>query len=165
MAREYGPQGFGFLFVYTREAHPGEHYGPHRSIEQKLAHAQAFKERGQVERPILVDDLVGTGHKLYGALPNMTYMIGRSGRVLFRSDWTDPPTIELVLKHLLTVRARRQAGGRLVGFYAEFMGYRNVDPTKFQQGLEVAGQQAVEDFARTMQRWQSQGKIPSRLEG
>jgi len=52
-----------------------------------------------------------------------------------------------------------------VGFYAEFMGYRNIDPVKFQQGLEVAGPQAVEDFVRTMQRWQSQGKIPSRLEG
>ena len=165
MAWEYGPKDFGFLFVYTREAHPGEHYGPHRSMEQKLAHAQAFKERGQVERPILVDDLVGTGHKLYGALPNMTYIIGRSGRVLFRSDWTDPPTIELVLKYLLHVRARRRAGERLAGFYAEFMGYRNVDPVKFQQGLEVAGPQAVEDFARTMQRWTSQGKTPSRLEG
>jgi hypothetical protein len=165
MAREYAPQGFDFLFVYTREAHPGEHYGPHRSMEQKLAQARAFKERGQVERPILVDDLVGTGHKLYGALPNMTYIIGRSGRVLFRSDWTDPPTLEFVLTYLLNVRARRRAGERLAGFFAEFMGYRNVDPTKFQQGLEVAGPQAVEDFARTMQRWTSQGKTPSRLEG
>jgi hypothetical protein len=45
------------------------------------------------------------------------------------------------------------------------MGYRNVDPAKFRQGLEVAGPQAVEDFARTMQRWTSQGKIPSRMEG
>jgi len=124
-----------------------------------------FKERGQVERPILVDDLLGTGHKMYGALPNMTYIIGRSGRVLFRSDWTDPSTIELVLNYLLNVRARRRAGDRLAAFYAEFMGYRNVDPVKFQQGLEVAGPQAVEDFARTMQRWTSQGKTPSRLEG
>jgi hypothetical protein len=165
MAREYKPQGFEFLFVYTREAHPGERYGSHRSMEQKLAHAQAFKERGQVERPILVDDLLGTGHKMYGTLPNMTYIIGRSGRVLFRSDWTDPSTIELVLNYLLNVRARRRAGERLAGFYAEFMGYRNVDPVKFQQGLEVAGPQAVEDFARTMQRWTSQGKPPSRLEG
>ena len=66
-----------------------------------------------MERPILVDDLLGTGHKMYGALPNMTYIIGRSGRVLFRSDWTDPSTIELVLNYLLNVRARRRAGDRL----------------------------------------------------
>jgi hypothetical protein len=62
-------KGFNFLFMYTREAHPGEHYGRHRSMEQKLTHPRAFKERGRVERPILVDDLVGTEHKLYGAPP------------------------------------------------------------------------------------------------
>lgn len=165
MAREYEPQGFTFLFVYTREAHPGENYGPLRGMEQKLAHARALKERGRMERPILVDNLVGTGHKLYGELPNMTYIIGRSGRVLFRSDWTDPPTIEFFLKYLLFVRERRRNGERLAGFYAECMGYRSVDPAKFQQGLEVAGPQAVEDFSRTMQRWMNEGKVPGRMEG
>ncbi len=164
MAREYEPEGFAFLFVYTREAHPGEHYGPHRTMEQKLAHARTFKERAQVQRPILVDDLVGTGHIRYGALPNMRYVIGRGGRVLFRSDWTDPPTLAAFLKYLLEIRERRRLGERLVGFYAEWMGYRTVDAEKFQQGLEVAGPQALGDFARTMQRWTSQGKIKSRIE-
>ena len=31
----------------------------HRSMEQKLAHAPAFKEQFQIERPILIDDLNG----------------------------------------------------------------------------------------------------------
>ena len=90
MAREYAGQGFAFVFLYTREAHPGENFPAHRSMDQKLSHARAFKERFQIERPILVDDLFGAGHKLYGMLPNMTYLIGRSGKVLFRADWTDP---------------------------------------------------------------------------
>jgi len=93
MARAFAPKGINFLFLYTREAHPGENYPAHRSFEQKLSHARAFKAEFKIERPILVDDLVGTAHKLYGSLPNMTYLIGRSGRVLFRADWTDPPTI------------------------------------------------------------------------
>jgi hypothetical protein len=164
MAREYAPEGFTFVFVYTREAHPGEYYGPHRSMEQKLAHARAFQERNRIERPILVDDLAGTGHRLYGALPNMTYILSRGGRILFRSDWTDPPTIAMYLQYLLAVRQRRNAGERLAGFYTECVGYHNVDPVKFQQGLAQAGPQAVEDFARTMRRWNSQGKIPSRIE-
>jgi hypothetical protein len=164
MALAYEPQGFTFLFVYTREAHPGENYGPHRSMEQKLAHARAFRERGHIARPILVDDPVGTGHKLYGSLPNMTYILGRGGRVLFRADWTDPPTIEMFLTYLLRVRARRRSGERLAGFYAEFVGYRDVDPAKFQQGLEVAGPQAIADYARAMQRWTSQGSPPSRID-
>ncbi len=165
MAKEYGPKGFNFVFVYAREAHPGEHYGPHRSMEQKLAHARAFKEALHIERPILVDDLIGTGHRMYGALPNMTYVIGRSGRVLFRSDWTDAPTLEFFLKYSLSIRERRRSGERLTGFYAEFMGYRGSDREKFWQGLEVAGPQATEDFARAMQRWNSQGDNPGSLEG
>src|ERR1700726_2046565 len=97
MAREYAPKGFTFVFVYVREAHPGEHYGAHTSMKQKLAQAQAFRDLFDIERPILVDELEGTGHKQYGALPNMTYLVGRGGRVLFRSDWTDPPTIKFAL--------------------------------------------------------------------
>jgi hypothetical protein len=62
----------------------------HRSIEQKLSHARIFKEQFKIQRPILVDGLVGTGHKLYGMLPNMTYLIGRGGKVLFRAEWTEP---------------------------------------------------------------------------
>ena len=96
MAKKYADLGFKFIFVYTREAHPGENYPAHQTLEQKLDHARSLKKVLDVQRPILVDDVEGTGHKLYGALPNMTYVIDRGGKVLFRSDWTDPPTIEKV---------------------------------------------------------------------
>src|SRR5947209_20320661 len=110
MAKEYAPKGVKFIFVYVREAHPGENYAPHRTMEQKLAHARAFQDKYNIERPILVDDLAGSGHRLYGELPNMTYLVGRGGRILFRSDWTDPPTIEMMLNYSLNMRARRRQG-------------------------------------------------------
>ena len=156
MAREYEPKGFNFVFVYTREAHPGENFPAHRNMEQKLSHARAFKKEFGIERPILVDDLVGTGHKLYGMLPNMTYLVGRGGKVLFRADWTDATTIEVVINHLLAGRARRQEGARLVPFYSELVGYRWSDQSKFTEGLLRAGPQAVDDFHRVMQRWAKQ---------
>lgn len=164
MAREFASKGFASVFIYTREAHPGENFPAHRSFEQKLAHARAFREKFQIERPILVDDLVGTGHKLYGALPNMTYLIGRRGKVLFRADWTDPPTVHSMLNYVLGSRARRREGWRLVPFYAEFVGYRWNDPAKFQEGLERAGPQAVADFAAAMERRKHQGPRPGRIE-
>lgn len=164
MAREYEPKGFSFVFIYTREAHPGEHYPAHRSIEQKLSHARAFKKEFGIDRPILVDDLVGTGHALYGTLPNMTYLIGRGGKVLFKADWTDAPTIETVLKYVLSARARRQEGMRLAPFYAEFVGYRWSDMSKMREGLARAGQQAVDDFARVTKRWMEHGPSPGRIE-
>ena len=164
MAREFASKGINCVFLYTREAHPGENYPAHRSFEQKLAHAHAFKEQFKIERPILVDDLVGTAHKLYGTLPNMTYLIGRGGRVLFRADWTDPPTIEYAINYVLNSRARRREGLKLAPFYAEFVGYRWNHPAKFQEGLLRAGQQAVDDFSRAMGRRSKQGPRPGRIE-
>ena len=81
MAKDYESKGFKSIFVYTREAHPGEHYPAHRSIEQKISQAMAFKQILGIERPILVDDVIGTGHDLYGTLPNMN--LRRSAR-----QWT-----------------------------------------------------------------------------
>ena len=155
MAREYADKGFASVFVYTREAHPGEHFPAHASLEQKLAHARTLAERFGIERPILVDDLAGTGHRLYGLLPNMTYLVSRAGRVLFRADWTDAPTIRAALDYVASARARRRAGMRLKPFYVESVGYRWSDPAKFQEGLRLAGPQAVDDFARAMERWSS----------
>lgn len=151
------------MFLYTREAHPGERFPAHRSFEQKLAHARAFRDRFAVERPILVDDLTGTGHRLYGLLPNMTYLIGRGGRVLFRADWTDAATVEAALGYLLAARGRHREGLRLKPFYAEFVGYRWSDQAAFDAGLELAGPQAVADFARAMEGWTRQGQVPGRV--
>ena len=164
MAREFASKGVEFVFLYSREAHPGENYPAHRSFEQKLAHARAFKAEFKVERPILVDDLTGTAHKLYGSLPNMTYFIARGGRVLFRADWTDPLTIEYAIKYVLDSRARRREGLRPAPFYAEFVGYRWNDPAKFQEGLVRAGQQAVDDFSRAMEKRLKQPLRPGRIE-
>ena len=164
MARQFALKNITFVFLYTREAHPGENYPAHRNFEQKFAHARAFRTEFKVERPILVDDLVGTAHKLYGALPNMAYLISRGGRVLFRADWTDPPTIEHALHYVLNSRARRRQGLRLAPFYAELLGYRWNDPVKFQKGLARAGQQAVDDFDRAMKQRLKQGPRPGRIE-
>ena len=65
----------------------------HQTLEQKLAHARSLKKVLDVQRPILVDVVAGRGLELYGALPNMTYVIERGGKVLIRLDWTDLTTI------------------------------------------------------------------------
>lgn len=157
MAQEYAQKGFTFVFIYTREAHPGEHYPAHRSMEQKRAHARAFQKLFSVQRLILLDDLAGTADNAYGRRPNMTYLIGRGGRVLFRADWTDPPTIRAVLEYLLEARSRRQAGLHLAPFYAEFVGFRWTDQAKFREQLSLAGQQAVDDLAKAAEKRRSQG--------
>lgn len=152
MAREYAAQGITFVFVYVREAHPGELIPAHRSFEQKVAQARLFQARFDVQRPILVDDLAGTAHQRYGMLPNMTYLIGRGGRVLFRSDWTDPPTIEVMLRYTLNARARRREGMKLAPFYADFVGYRWSDIAEHHRVLALGGQSALDDYDAMMKK-------------
>ena len=152
MAKEYESKGFKFIFVYAREAHPGEQLPPLRSLEQKLKHAQRFKDEYGLQRSILIDDMVGTGHRLYGMLPNVTYLIGRSGLVLFRSDWTDPPTIRMALDYVIGQRGRREEGQRLAPFYAELAVARTNDTAAFKEGLLRAGPQALTDFEAVSQR-------------
>src|ERR1041384_1670591 len=40
---DFGPHGFSFFLLYTRESHPAENYPAHTSFEQKLAHAAELK--------------------------------------------------------------------------------------------------------------------------
>ena len=57
MADRYADRGVSSVFIYTREAHPGENYRHHRSMDEKRANARAFVEHSAVRRRILVDDL------------------------------------------------------------------------------------------------------------
>ena len=84
--------------------------------------------------------------------------------MLFRSDWTDPPTIDAVLNYVISSRQKRREGMRLVPFYAEFVGYRWSDQAKFQEGLARAGKKAVEDYVRTMEARKGKGLRPGRIE-
>jgi hypothetical protein len=160
LAAHYAPRGYRFVFVYTREAHPGEYYPHHTSFEQKLAHARVLRDHHRVQRPILVDDLAGTLHRAYGTLPNMTYVVGRAGRITFKSNWTDAETIRFALEYQLRMANLRREGARLAPFYAELQGLRWNDPAKFQEGLAFAGPKAVAEFAAVTKRWQQEGRRP-----
>lgn len=153
MVDEYAERGVQSVFIYTREAHPGEHYPAHTTFEQKMQYARDFKKTVGVTRPILVDDLQGTTHRAFGTLPNMTYMLNSAHTVLFRANWTDPPTIRFVLDYHIGVQERRREGLRQNPFYAELHGFRWVDDEAFFAGLELAGPQAVDDFHRAREMW------------
>jgi hypothetical protein len=69
------------VFIYIPEAHPGENVPHHDSFERKLACARLLAGEAGIGRDIRVDDLDGTVHRAYGLMPNMTWVIGRGGRV------------------------------------------------------------------------------------
>lgn len=146
IAERYAEDGVGSIFLYTHEAHPGEHYPHHTSMEQKFRHARALRDELGVTRPILVDSLDGACHRAYGGMPNMTWIFTRSGIPVYKADWTDAHSVENAIVYFLDVILRRRSGGRLAPFLVERLDYRNSDPEAFKEGLERNGPKAVREF-------------------
>jgi hypothetical protein len=147
LAAEFEPLGFHSVFVYTREAHPAEHLRHHTSFAQKLAQARQFRDEQGVKRQILVDALDGACHRRYGALPNMTWIVLRGGTIAYKAAWTDAADVRDAMRGIARLSEMRRQGGRLAPFWTERLGFRIVDQTAFNAGLERNGPQAVADFA------------------
>lgn len=147
-----------FVFLYTREAHPGERYPHLSSLEQKLRHARDMVQRDSLRRPMLVDDLDGTLHRAYGTLPNMTYIVGGGGKVLYRASWTDAVNIELVLGQIARARQQRGEGADHRPYFVEWQPDVVADRLRFVQVLlETAGPRAVTEFIDAVEHTMSTG--------
>lgn len=140
-----------FLFIYVREAHPGEYYPPHQYIEQKLLHAKAIRERG-VQRTILVDSLYGKVHRRYGGVSNMSWIIDHTGHVGFRASWTVAQDIGAAMEEILRTREIRREGGG-ANYYREIIGLRpaSEDGPQGEQHF-LGGKVAAEQFRQAQTR-------------
>jgi hypothetical protein len=145
------------VFVYTREAHPGEHVGHHDSFETKLAHARLLRDEVGIRRSILVDDLDGTAHHAYGLLPNMTWVVGRGGRILYRADWTSAANVEAFLDRYEQGRRRKPPSVTVAPYVSEQLEFRDVDREAFYARLRRNGPRAYEEFKHAEELWRERG--------
>ena len=86
-----------FAILYVREAHPGDHFPPHRSLAQKLEQASQLQTRVDPIRQVIVDHLDGRGHRILGGLPQSVFVFDRQGRERLRLAWNDPELVQLTL--------------------------------------------------------------------
>jgi len=143
LAKDYGDR-VHFLFVYTREAHPGELIPHHTSFEQKVSQAQMLRDRG-MNRQMVIDNLNGDIHRLYIGLSNMSWIIDHTGRVAYKASWTDSADIRTALEETVTIREHKASEGMVNEFYREMVGLRLVRPEG--PGM-LGGEKAVEDFKK-----------------
>ncbi len=142
-----------WFFVYTREAHPGEEVGHHTTFDDKLANARLLRDEVGIRRRILVDDLDGTSHLAYGGLPNMTWVIGRGGRILYKADWTSAANVEGFLVRHEEGRRRRPPSGAVTAYVTEQVEYRDVDREAFYDRLRRNGPRSYDEFKRAEEIW------------
>jgi len=96
--------GVRFVVLYTREAHPGKHLGPHASLEDKLRRARQLRDGLGEDRELVVDDPSGSLHRAIGGFPNSVHVLDAEGRVVYRAEWASAGAVDEVLGRLTAGR-------------------------------------------------------------
>ncbi|MGZ4787667.1 MAG: peroxiredoxin family protein [Terriglobales bacterium] len=141
-----------FLFVYVREAHPGEKIPAHESLDDKRRAAELFRDEEDVEMPIVVDELDGRVHRKYGKMPNSTYLIDKSGRVAFRALWTKPSVLEEALQELLNAQESRGTDHVIVRDGQSLAMPMTYAILSSHRALDRGGQKAIREFREGLGR-------------
>lgn len=92
--------------MLVRQAHPGGAAPPYVDESQKLQDGERYARDEAVPWPVLVDDLRGTVHQVYGGLADPTYLLDVDGRVAFYDFWTSVPTLHRAVQALLAQGGR-----------------------------------------------------------
>ena len=71
-----------FVDVVIRQAHPGPAAPPYHGFDQMVGNAWKYKHEDGIPNTVLVDDLEGTTHQVYGGLADPTYLIDSGGSCL-----------------------------------------------------------------------------------
>jgi len=143
---DYSDDDVEFLFVYVREAHPGEDLPPHSSMADKVHAAQVLRDEEDLEMPILIDDLGGKVHRKYSGQPNPTFLIDKSGRIAYRQLATNAPDLRDAIDELLERQNERGVDHAVVnGGQSDSM--PALKPMLYaHRALERGGQRAISNF-------------------
>lgn len=90
-----------FVDILIRQAHPGPEVPSYQSFEQKWHDARRYQQEEGIPWTVLIDDLEGTTHQVYGGLADPTYLIDAEGYVAFYNMWTHVPTLHRAIALLL----------------------------------------------------------------
>lgn len=139
--RSYGAK-VRFLFLYVREAHPGEHIGQPATMDEKLENARRLQREERIPWIVAVDTLAGDLHRKLDDKPNSLYLVDARGRIAFRALWASDSAVESAVAVLAEGRApSRQRSGALIGPVIDGLGVMH-------RVLRRAGPRAERDLWR-----------------
>lgn len=101
---DFKDEPIAFFTVYVREPHAGEarfwRYKQPKSYDEKLSNARLLILQKKVTMPLLLDGMDELVHRRFGRLPNMTYVIDKTGRIVYKSMWTRHAELREFLEEL-----------------------------------------------------------------
>src|SRR5215813_539865 len=143
---EFRGDDIEFLFVYVREAHPGEKIPAHRSMREKIRAARLIRDEEEMQMPVVADDLRGSIHRKYSRLPNPAFLIDRSGRVAFRSMWAKASELGHAISELLAHQKERGVDHAVVKGGQDLSMPMTYSVLFSHRALERGGERALNDF-------------------
>src|SRR5947209_2674516 len=147
---EFRGDDIDFLFVYAREAHPGEKIPAHESMADTVRAARLLRDQEDLEMPIIVDDLRGSIHRKYSKLPNPAFLIDKSGRIAFRSMWTKPETLAGSIEELLKLQRERNVDHVVVNGGQDLSIPLSYGVLYSYRALERGGTESLKDFREAL---------------
>ncbi len=139
-----------FLFIYVREAHPGEIIPAHHSAREKTEAARLLRDEEDMRMPIVVDDLRGSIHRKYSQLPNPAFLIDRAGRVAFLSLWSKPEGLGRAIQELQNLQSDRGVDHVIVNGGQDLTMPVPYSALSAYRALERGGKQSLNDFRHVL---------------
>lgn len=139
-----------FLFVYVREAHPGERIPAHRSMKEKIHAARQLRDEEEMVMPVLVDDVRGSIHRKYSGLPNPAFLIDKAGRVAFRCMWARPYELASAIEELLEIQHERAVDHAIVNGGQDLSMPLSYSVLYSYRALERGGEESLNDFREAL---------------
>jgi peroxiredoxin len=139
-----------FLFVYVREAHPGEIIPAHHNMREKIEAARLLRDEEDMQMPIIVDDLRGSIHRKYSRLPNPAFLIDKSGKIAFLSLWSKPEAITAAIEELLDAQQERGIEHAIVNGGQDLSMPLPYGALSAYRALERGGKQSLSDFRQAL---------------
>jgi hypothetical protein len=91
-------------------------------------------------------------------MPNMTWVLGRGGAILYKAMWTSAARVGDFLERY----ARQPLDLRHAPFHTEQIEIRARDGEAFTRGLERNGPRSVAEFARAEEIWAERARASAR---
>lgn len=127
--KRYGDK-IRFVFVYTREAHPGQTIAQSKTIEEKQERAIALKAHLNFPFEVATDGIDGALHRALSPKPNSAYLLDPDGTILYRAQWANDikeldPTLKAAAKGVAMPRRKSSAMIRpmlmAIGYFPEIL--------------------------------------------
>jgi len=93
--KAYAGKGISFYYVLSREPHPGFYgFTQPDSLEMRQEYVRLANAELTLALPWVIDVMENAMQKTYGGMPNMEFIIGPEGKLLYSKDWANPDELK-----------------------------------------------------------------------